>query len=319
MSNLYCLLITQNREKDIRELLSNLYPTFDGIIACVHQPILDDTYSLLKESQGKGRILIRDFFPYHHSHSMNELFYCRHLKNNDKILILDSPERASNLLISEIKNIFNWMDKNDISMIYGDGRPYLISYEREMFFHSNPHWDISGFSKKITSWTKEQKNSYIINTRHNNPAQSYCLNPIKYQFCYHAENNELYSTYSKFGDKIYADYYLMVKEFKNYCENILSLNLNTLEDLINYLKRIESKEITPEEYFLDFMEKDFRLSELYQLQVLNYDFMGNRPENPIGMHPRFKWNIREHLKTGNGWNNPDFKNLVLQYEQKIKP
>lgn len=311
MNKLYCLLITQNREKDIKELISNLYPTFDGIISCVHKPFLDNTHLILEENKGKGRVVTREFFPYHHSHSMNELFYCRHLKENDKILILDSPERATDKLISEIKDIFKWMDSNNISMIFGDGRPYLISYEKEMFFHSNPHWTIDGFSKKIASWNTEQKESYIINTRYNNPAQSFCLNPIKYQFCYHAENNEMFSTYYKYGADIYSYHYKMVKEFKRYCENKLNINLDNLDGLIDYLKKIESKEIVPDEYFVDFMEKDFRISELYQLKVLNYDFMTK-------MHPRFKWSIKEHFQTGNGWNNPDYKGLILKYDEQLK-
>lgn len=317
MSNLYCLLITQNRAQDIKELISNLYPTFDGIISCVHKPFLDDTYLILEENKGKGRVITREFFPYHHSHSMNELFYCRHLKNNDKILILDSPERATDKLISEIKDIFKWMEKNNIGCVYGDGRPYLVNYIQTMFFSSSPHWQISGQIQSAISWGKEQKDSYIINTRHNNPSKSFCENPIRYTFCYHADNNEIYSTYYKYGQEALKYHTIANFRFKEYCQENLKLNFNNLDDLVDYMRKIEKKEIIPDECFLDYLEDEFRAAELYQLKVLNYNFMGERPNDPIGMHPRFKWSVKEHIKTGNGWNNPDFENLVLQYEKQL--
>jgi hypothetical protein len=110
----------------------------------------------------------------------------------------------------------------------------------------------------------------------------------------------------------------MRQRFRLYCESHLGLSLESLDDLINYMIKIESKEIIPDECFLDYVEDEQRLSELYQLKVLNYDFMGERPNNPTGMHPRNRWSVKDHLKTGNGWINPNYKNLMLEYGDKLR-
>mgnify|MGYP001591718469 CR=1 FL=1 len=123
---------------------------------------------------------------------------------------------------------------------------------------------------------------------------SYCFNGSKYFVCY-PNSNDVYSTYIKYGQDIVNKKETERRQIRKYLQQKLNLNLDNLDDLINYMKKIEIKEEEYDYYFVDIVDKNFRLSELYQLKVLNMDFMD------IISQKRHLWSFRAHIETGNGW------------------
>lgn len=302
--------ITGDRLKDITEA-TECFDSFDGLVFVDHLS-KDGTKELLESRKKEGKIISRPYVK-QHSHSQNEILFSRHIKNGDWIFWIDSPERIKPFWLNQLRNDIKNFEKHGVGAVYFSGRPYLFQYFDYQKFEGSPHWGLVYPKGKIISFGDENKGLYLENKRNENPEDSYCLHPIKYWFCFNP-SNECEIMYGKFGTEIYRKHEEIRENFRLYCESKLNLSLESLDELIQYMKKIESKEIIPDEFFLNFVEKEQRLSELYQLKVLNYNFMDERPQNPIGMHPRNKWSIKDHLKHGNGWINPDFKNLIEQYE-----
>ncbi len=303
---LYLLLITQDREQDIKELISNIYPVFDGIIACVHQPFNDRTFDILEENKRSGKIVSREFFPFHHAHSMNELLYCRHMKDGDYGVIVDSPERVTDIFLKDLPKLIKYMEQNSIDCAFADGRPYIFRYNYSLQFVNSPHWGLHGFHKGLNLLNKDL---YIINKRKEEPWKSWCLNPIKYWFCYHI-SNETQIMYQKYGQDIVNKHELVRQEFRSKCEKELNICLDDLDDLINFYK---SGRYT--DWLIETTENEFRLSELFQLKVLNMDFMS---DGPNGMHPRFKFSFKHYLKTGEkNQKHLNYDGTIIKYNKQF--
>lgn len=282
--------MTQNRKKDIEKMISNIYPTFDGIVGVVNQPSNDGTFELLEANKKDGKIIKADWTP-NHGFLMNYLFFYGGIRDNSWCLYLDSPEYPTEKFIFELPKIINQLENHGHDSLYWDNRPYLFKYNQYLQFFGAVHWGIDGLKKPITIPNKEE---YIINTRLNNKEISWCLNGSKYYICYPL-GNEVYSTYHKYHISIVNEMEGERRNIRAYLKNVLNLNLDTLDDLIGYMKKIESKEIIPSDFFINAVENQFRLSELYQLKVLNMDFM-----NEIAKK-RHKWSFKAHLLNGNGW------------------
>lgn len=311
MSKPLILTMTQERYDDISQMISNIYPTFDGIVAVVNQPSNDGTYELLESNKGNGKIIKTQWTP-HHGFLMNHLLFYGGIDDGRWCLYLDSPERITDLFIQDLPQMLKMYDDNGIGALYWDGRPYLFKYNKYCEFFGAVHWGLSNINGKII--TSPDKDHYIINKRKEKPEISWCLNPIKYWVCYPL-SEETYAMYGKYGGDLWKKHEAIRRDFRKYCIDVLKIDITTLDGLIDYMKKIESKEVIPSDYFIETVENEFRLSELYQLKVLNYDFMGERPNIPNGMHPRFKWSFKDHLQFGSGWYNKDYEGTILRYNK----
>lgn len=284
------LTMTQERYEDISQMISNIYPTFDGIVAVVNQPSNDGTYELLLENSGKGRIIKVNWTP-NHAFLMNHLLFYGGIQENQWCLYLDSPESCTNLFIQRLPNIIENFNNNGVDAIYWDDRPYLFKYNSYMEFYGAVHWGLKG--TQGIHVTSSDKNDYIINRRLNNKNLAWCYNGSKYYVCYPL-SNDVYSTYIKYGQDTVDNKEKERRSIRKYLRENLNLNLDNLNDLIEYMQKIERKEVIPDDYFINAVELNFRLSELYQLKVLNMDFMGEIAKR------RHCWSFRGHLN-GNGW------------------
>lgn len=306
---IWLLTMTQNRKEDIEEMTRNIYPYFNGIIAVDHNSS-DGTYEILESRKGEGRIIRRDFIM-HHSHSMNELLFCRHAKNGDLMVYLDSSDIPTDLFFKEFNNIFNDLEKQNLSCVMACNRPYIWKYYDLQYFIGNPHWGIVGLmSNNIINLDEKNKELYFTNKRKEKPEVSFCLNPIKYFFCYNP-SNETQIMYGKYGQNIVREREIIRLTFRMYCENELGINLNNLDGLIDYFKKIHAKEIVPSEYLINVVESEFRLSELFQLKVLNMDFM-----NEI-VPKRYKWSFENYLKTGDGFSDENYEGTILKLNKQF--
>lgn len=307
MNKLWLLTMTQERVEDIRKMISNIYPIFNGIIALVNQPSNDGTYELLEENKGEGRILKQDFTP-NHSFLMNHLLFYGGIKEADWCLYLDSPESCTDLFIGEVKSITKQFEERGVSALYWDNRPYLFKYNPYMEFFGAVHWGLSGINGNIV--TIDHKDKYITNRRKETPKYYGSLNGTKYYLCYPL-GNDIKLVYGKFGEEVRSFHELLRKRFRSYCINQLGLNLNNLTDMVNHMIKIKNKEVLPGSFFIEVVEMEFRLSELFQIEVLGMDLIKDIVPR------RYRWSFSDYLKTGDGFINPDYKGIIIQYQEKF--
>lgn len=296
--------MTQERLSDISIMVDNIYPTFGGVIALVNLPSNDGTLELLQKIKGRGNVITQNWTP-HHGFLMNHLLFYGGIKDGEWCVYLDSPESMTNEFINALPYLLEDFHRNNVGAVYWDNRPYIFRYNPYLEFHNAVHWSLSGIRGKLI--TIPDKDKYIVNRRLLNKAVSWCLNPIKYWFCY-PKGNECDAMYGKYGQHIINKHESIRQNFRSYCETVLKISLNSLDDLISYMIKIRDKTATPSDYFIDVLEKEFRMSELFQLKVLGFDFMTT-------MHPRYKWSFKDYLKYGDGWHNKDYDGTVLRYDK----
>ena len=308
MSKLWLIGMTQNRLNDLKEIVqySDIY--FDGLIFVDHYSS-DQTYQLLETHKKGGKIIQRPYYM-QHSHSQNEIFFCRHAKNGDWMFLNDSPERITLHWLMKMKDDIKMAEEKGIGAFYFSGRPYLWQYFDGQEFVGSPHWGVRGIVGKPFSFGEDQKDLYIENKRNEKPEDSYCLHPIKYWFS-HNPSNETFSMYNKYGNDVLNTHEVIRFSFRLYCEKQLGISLDSLDGLIDYMKKIESKQVIPSEDFTAIVEAEFRLSELYQLKVLNMDFM--KEIVPY----RYIWSFINHLKFGNGFSDENYKGTILLHDEKL--
>jgi hypothetical protein len=213
----------------------------------------------------------------------------------------------TDLFISELPLILENFEKNNVGALYWDNRPYIFKYNPYMEFFGAVHWGLNNIDGNII--TLPDKDKYIINKRKDTPKYFGSLNGTKYYLCYYL-GNDMQLVYSKYGQKVVKHHEQLRRKFQDYCKDIINLNIFTLDDMIGYMKKILNKEVTPSEYFVDMVELEFRLSELFQIEVLQQDFMSEVAKK------RYRFSFKDYLKGGNGY--PDnYLGTILQYNRQF--
>lgn len=300
------LTMTQERKEHISLMVKNIYPTFDGIIGLVNLPSNDGTLEVLEENKGNGKILTQQW-TCNHAFLMNHLLHYGNIKNNQYCVYLDSPESMTDKFINELPSMLENFEKNNIGALYWDQRPYIFKYNRYMEFFGAVHWGLNNINGQII--TLPNKEEYIINRRKETPKYFGSLNGTKYYLCYYL-GNDIQLVYSKYGTEVVQHHELLRRKFQTYCTDILNLDISSLDGMIDYMKKIYTKEIIPDQYFVDMVELEFRLSELFQIEILNQDFMSEVAKN------RYRFSFKDYLSGGNGY--PDnYLGTILQYNRKF--
>jgi hypothetical protein len=263
--------MTQERREHISLMLRNIYPTFKGVISLVNLPSNDGTIELLEQNKGEGRVITQNWTQ-NHAFLMNHLLYYGNIKNGEYCLYLDSPESLTDYFVEQLPSLLEDFEKNNVGALFWDQRPYIFKYNPYMEFFGAVHWGLSNIYGKII--TLPEKEKYIINRRKDTPKFFGSINGTKYYVCYFL-GNDTQLVYGKYGQNIVNHHENLRRQFQMYCMEKLKLNINTLDDMINYMKKIKNKEISPENYFIEMVELEFRLSELFQIEVLNQDFIND--------------------------------------------
>jgi len=302
----WLLTMTQERREHISLMLRNIYPTFKGVISLVNLPSNDGTIELLEQNKGEGKVITQNWTQ-NHAFLMNHLLYYGNIKNGEYCLYLDSPESLTDYFIEQLPNLLEDFEKNNVGALFWDQRPYIFKYNPYMEFYGAVHWGLSNIYGKII--TLPEKEKYIINRRKDTPKFFGSINGTKYYMCYFL-GNDTQLVYGKYGQNIVNHHENLRKQFQIYCIEKLKLNINTLDDMINYMKKIKNKEISPENYFIDMVELEFRLSELFQIEVLNQDFM-----NDV-VPKRYKFSFKDYLNGGSGYPE-EYLGTILKYNRQF--
>ena len=154
-----------------------------------------------------------------------------------------------------------------------------------MFYFHTPHWGLNGIVGAVKSYDEEEKRNYVTSVRFDKPVTSALLHPVKYYYVY-GRSNHCDLLYGQFGQKILGYHEANRLRFRLYCERELGLE-HTLESLVEYMKKGEF-----EDYFIESVELEVNLKDLYRYKVLNQTF-----EEII--ENRFNWSIKYYLETGN--------------------
>lgn len=279
--------MTGDRLQDITEATA-CHDYFDGLVFVDHMS-KDGTYELLESRKKDGLIIRRPYFK-QHSHSQNEVLFSRHIRNGDWIFWIDSPERIKPYWLEIMRSQIKDAEAANIGAFCFSGRPYLWKYFDKQCFIGSPHWGVFGIEGKIVSYGDDNKHLYLENKRDEKPEESYCLHPIKYWFCFNP-SNECQIMYAQFGQEIHQKHEEIRQRFRLYCEDVLNISLENLDDLIKYMEKVNNKEIKIDSYFLEICEQEFRLIDLFRLKVLQQDFIKEIVPN------RYSWSLKRYLET----------------------
>jgi len=298
--------MTQERREHISLMLRNIYPTFKGVISLVNLPSNDGTIELLEQNKGEGRVITQNWTQ-NHAFLMNHLLYYGNIKNGEYCLYLDSPESLTDYFVEQLPSLLEDFEKNNVGALFWDQRPYIFKYNPYMEFFGAVHWGLSNIYGKII--TLPEKEKYIINRRKDTPKFFGSINGTKYYVCYFL-GNDTQLVYGKYGQNIVNHHENLRRQFQMYCMEKLKLNINTLDDMINYMKKIKNKEISPENYFIEMVELEFRLSELFQIEVLNQDFINDVVPR------RYKFSFKDYLNGGSGYPE-EYLGTILKYNRQF--
>lgn len=287
-SRLFLCGMTGNRLKDITEATS-CYDYFDGLVFVDHNST-DGTKELLESRKKDGLIISRSYVK-QHSHSQNEVLFSRHIRNRDWIFWIDSPERIKPLWLEFMRKQIIGAEASNIGAFCFSSRPYLWQYHDNQSFIGSPHWGVQGIRGKFVSYGDDKKDLYIENARKEKPNDSFLMHPIKYWYVFNP-SNEVQCMYSKYSQDVVSKKEYEREEFRFYCEYVLKLSLETLDDLIEYMRKLNTKEISPDNYFINFCDNCFRMTDLFRHKILGQDLVPDIVKN------RFNWRLSYYLNTG---------------------
>jgi hypothetical protein len=296
------LTMTQERKEHVSLMLKNIYPTFDGVIGLVNLPSNDGTIELLEENKGSGKIITQHWTP-NHGFLMNHLLFYGGIKNGQYCVYLDSPESMTDKFIEELPERLEFFENNNIGAMYWDGRPYIFKYNPYMEFFGAVHWGLTNINGKVI--TIPNKDEYIINRRKDTPKYFGSINGSKYYLCYFL-GNDIELVYSKYGQDVKNHHENLRKQFQIYCIESLNIDISNLDGMIQYMKKIKNKEVIPDDIFIEMVELEFRLSELFQIEVLNQDLMTDI------VPKRYKFSFKDYLNGGSGFPE-NYLGTILKY------
>ena len=287
------LTMTQERKEHISLMLKNIYPTFDGVVSLVNLPSNDGTIELLEANKGNGKVITQNWTP-NHGFLMNHLLYYGDIKDGQYCIYLDSPESMTDKFIQELPVLLQSFEKKGIGALYWDDRPYVFKYNPYMEFVGAVHWGLKNIEGQIV--TIPDKDKYIINRRKETPKFFGSINGSKYYLCYFL-GNDTKLVYSKYGNETLNYHEALRKKFQIHCINNLKINISTLNGIIEYMKKIKNKEVQPDNFFIEMVELEFRLSELFQIEVLGQDFINDVVPR------RYKFSFKDYLNGNDGFPN----------------
>ena len=300
------LTMTQERKEHISLMLKNIYPTFKGVVSLVNLPSNDGTIEILEQNKGEGKVITQNWVQ-NHAFLMNHLLYYGGIKNGEYCLYLDSPESLTDHFVQGLPSMLEYFEKDNIGALFWDQRPYIFKYNPYMEFFGAVHWGLKNIAGKII--TLPEKEKYIINKRKDTPKYFGSINGSKYYLCYFL-GNDTQLVYSKYGQNIVDYHENLRRQFQIYCMDQLKLNINTLDAMILHMKKIKNKEVTPDNYFIEMVELEFRLSELFQIEALNQDFM-------LDVVPRrYKFSFKDYLSGGSGYPT-EYLGTILKYNRQF--
>ena len=298
--------MTQNRVNDFKEIVEYSNKYFDGLIYVDHFST-DGTYELLEANKKAGKIIQRPYYK-QHSHSQNEILFCRHIKSFDWVFLNDSSERILPKWLDTMKADISKYEKDGVGGVHFSGRPYLWQYFDNQQFMGSPHWGVQGLVGNQISFGEENKKLYIQNNRDLNRLEHYVMHPIIYWYC-HNPSNETASVYSKYGTEMFNEFEILRQFFRRYCECYLNLSVDSLDDLVNYMMKIKERKIIPDPIFIESVEKEFRLSELFQIKAL-----GLTLEELV--KNRYKFSFKDWLSGGTGFPE-NYKGTIIELNNKF--
>lgn len=281
-------LMTQDREKDIEEMLKDTYDYFDGIVAVDHYS-KDSTFEILNKYKKAGKIIQLPYLK-HHAWSMNGFLFSGVIKNEDWFLIVDSSDRPRVEWLENLKNdIENWV-RQGIGAIYLD-RIFLVRYNDNVEFIGGIHWGIQNVHGKHISLLTEnnKRDDFVVNTRMLNRNISGIEHPIKY-FVEYSCSSQTQLLYQQFGDNIWKSHENFRIQFRIYCQQVLNL-IPTVQELIEYISDGIKNHNLPE-YIIEYIQLEVNIQDLVRYYILKQDLLSEIAIN------RFNWSFKKFYHTG---------------------
>lgn len=305
MNKLWLCGITSIEVEKIRDLIYDTQDIVDGYVWCVDSNIWSNaTYMLLEKSKKDGMI-VRHRWQNAHDWQANEWLHCGKIQTGDWVWMFDSSEKPTTRWINNVREDIKKYEQSYVGAVYMSARPYLFKFYDHQYFFGTPHWGLIGAVGKSIVIPEEKKFEWIINKRDDNPAKHYQEHDTKYYL--YGRSNQMQAFYSKYlpihGGII--DYHETIRlQFREYLRQKTEMkpSLTALDEL--FKKPLE-------EYAIAVVDLEFCLSEYYQRTIVNMDFMKDI------VPKRYLWSIKQHLKNGDGFSDPNYVSTKMKYENLL--
>lgn len=276
--------ITQNRRNDIDEMTKDTHQYFDGLVF-VDGYSDDGTFELLNERKGEGKIIQRQWTN-DHDFQMNEFLRQGPMQNGDWFVILDSPDRLNEDWCKNLRKETQKLEEERVGAISMATKVYLAQYFDHMFYFQTPHWGLNGIVGDVKFYSEEEKKECVTSKRFDDPVKSALLHPVKYYYVY-GRSNHCQLLYGQFGSEVLNRHENQRLNFRLYCQNELGLDL-TLDSLEEYMRKGNFTQ-----YFIDSVEMEVNLKDLYRYKILGQDFVKQIDQN------RHNWSFEYYLNNKN--------------------
>ncbi len=124
--------------EDIDELVSPVIQYFDGLKVLLHGSIDSDEGQYLEAHKGSGKIIYGEYVG-RHDHSRCRLLYETGVKQGEILVSLDTLERVAISFAASLGQLVEWMNINNVDVVYYYGKPYVIRFREDIFYRGSPH------------------------------------------------------------------------------------------------------------------------------------------------------------------------------------
>ena len=295
-----CGQVAANGQSENIKAVVKAFPYFDGAIWTINYSEYN-TYSDSAYILSEAAVLQKGDFGFRslrtvwhnlHSPGMTMFLQCGEIKEGDWVMVIDCQEELKEDWLKNMRSFLADCEAQHISAIYW-GRPYIFRFEPTMRYVGDPHcWPTPFYPGRHISIQDESKVVYDAGGVHfgdflynkKNMDDTMIVHAFKYSFVYNI-SNEMQNQYGKFGQEVVDFHEKERLNFRRLWRENLGREL-TIESFIDYCKVLKSNSMVEEYIEFENVFKDY-----YRLKVLRQD------RNTV-LSNRFKWSLKEYLKTG---------------------
>src|SRR5204863_10021727 len=140
-------------EQNLRELIEPILEYFNGLVWTFHNPTwnlkcpttqkLDAGYEHLQQNKKEGKIILCEWTQ-RHFNSMNQYLWQGPMQDGDYFVQLDSTERLGVEFCTNLRNVCESMEKQNVGMMSNFGKGLIFRYNEVFEYRGSPHWFPTG-------------------------------------------------------------------------------------------------------------------------------------------------------------------------------
>lgn len=277
------------------------YDYFDGLIWVVDGEC-NQKHKLLESRKKAGEIIYRKWSN-DHDIQMTLFLRTNKTKTFDWIVSIDGNEELNLDFVENLRLNIKEYQRQGIGagMI---GRPYLFQFYDDQIYTPNVHCWPQPLRGRFINLSENSIKKKIMDER------SGLINPFIYWWIV-GRTNECQMIYGKYGQEILSLHEKRRIFMRWYWQQNMEREF-TLESVIEYLNMVYIDKSKIDTNFLEFIETEFRWSDIFRLKVLKQDLLTEIVPN------RYSWSFKRWIETGDEKQiNTEHLGTIQKYNRSI--